>query len=281
MTLIQIRRNGWGFYTLWYNNRLILSKTTKIVRFIALQKPILLRSLFWLFIHLTGFAFGQGLHYPFKLGVVLNSQTVPLIDTFGTESQLPFRGGGDITIVDDSAIMPESPLSLLAVDDAELEPGKGDISIYVVREGDSLSGIGKMFGVSVNTIVWANDISRATAIQEGQVLVILPISGVRYEVKKGDTLATLAKRYHGDLEEIAKFNDLTLTVRWLSVRKLLSPMASWWQWKAIVKILRFLWIIIFGQLRAGGKAKGFMVIMAWIWRHQLARHYSPRHRARW
>ena len=94
-------------------------------------------------------------------GVVLNSQTVPLIDTFGTGNQLPFRGGGDITIVDDSAIMPESPLSLLAVDDAELEPGKGDISIYVVREGDSLSGIGKMFGVSVNTIVWANDISRA------------------------------------------------------------------------------------------------------------------------
>ncbi len=40
------------------------------------------------------------------------------------------------------------------------------------------------------------------------MLVILPISGVRYEVKKGDTLATLAKRYHGDLEEIAKFNDL-------------------------------------------------------------------------
>lgn len=141
-------------------------------------------------------------------GVVLNSQNVPLVGTSGTSNQLPFRGGGDITILDDSALMPESPLSLLASEASEVAAGKGDISIYVVREGDSLSGIAQMFDVSVNTIVWANDIPRATAIYEGQVLVILPVSGLKYEVKKGDTLASLAKRYHGDLEEIAQFNDL-------------------------------------------------------------------------
>lgn len=87
-------------------------------------------------------------------------------------------------------------------------PPSGQISIYVVREGDTLSEIGQMFGVSVNTIMWANDLTRATAIQEGQMLMILPITGVQHTVVKGDTVQSIAKKYRGDLEEITQFNDL-------------------------------------------------------------------------
>ncbi len=64
-----------------------------------------------------------------------------------------------------------------------------------------------MFDVSVKTIVWANDI-QSGKISPGQVLVILPITGVRHTVEKGETLATIAKKYKGDADEIYQYNDL-------------------------------------------------------------------------
>jgi murein DD-endopeptidase MepM/ murein hydrolase activator NlpD len=65
-----------------------------------------------------------------------------------------------------------------------------------------------MFDVSVNTIVWANNLGSARAIRPGQQLVILPISGVEHRVAKGDTLASIAKKYHSDADEIADFNGI-------------------------------------------------------------------------
>lgn len=106
------------------------------------------------------------------------------------------------------ALLPDSgPLGTIA----DIEDGhKSDqISIYIVREGDSLSQIAKMFGVTTNTIIWANDIKRGDLISIGQELVILPISGVRHTVEKGDTLRSIVKEYSGNLEEIMEFNDLS------------------------------------------------------------------------
>jgi len=116
------------------------------------------------------------------------------------------RGGGDITIVDDSALVPEEgPSGTIA--DIE-HPKNATISIYVVRPGDTLSGIAKMYDVSTNTILWANDLPRGAKLQVGQTLTILPITSIRYTVKKGDTLASIAKRYDGNAEEIVSYNGL-------------------------------------------------------------------------
>lgn len=82
------------------------------------------------------------------------------------------------------------------------------ISLYVVHKGDTLPDIAKMFGVSVNTIAWANDIKNGK-IQVGQTLVILPISGISHTVKSGETLQSIAKQHRGDLNEILAYNDLT------------------------------------------------------------------------
>ena len=79
---------------------------------------------------------------------------------------------------------------------AEL-PLTSQISLYLVREGDTLSEIAQMFGVSVNTIIWANDLSSARAIKAGQTLTILPISGVRHTVLKGETVESVARKYRG------------------------------------------------------------------------------------
>ncbi|MFZ3044045.1 MAG: M23 family metallopeptidase [Minisyncoccia bacterium] len=85
------------------------------------------------------------------------------------------------------------------------------ISVYVVRKGDTLSEIADMFGVSVNTIKWANNLSGPSDMHVGDTLVILPVSGVERTVIKGDTLKSIAKKYSADAEEIANFNGLDLT----------------------------------------------------------------------
>lgn len=82
------------------------------------------------------------------------------------------------------------------------------ISVYVVRPGDTLSEIGQMFGVSVNTIIWANNLSGPSDIHPGDTLIILPVSGVQHTIQKGDTLKSIARRYNADANEIAQYNGL-------------------------------------------------------------------------
>lgn len=118
----------------------------------------------------------------------------------------PAKGGGDVTIIEGEAVLPEEgPAGTIA---DIVRPKNSEISIYVVREGDTLSQIAEMFEVSVNTIIWANNLPRSGSIRVGQTLTILPVDGVSHIVKKGDTLASLAKQYHGDAEEIAQFNGI-------------------------------------------------------------------------
>lgn len=81
------------------------------------------------------------------------------------------------------------------------------ISVYEVKKGDTLSTVAKLFGVSQNTIVWANDLKSKT-ISPGDVLVILPMTGIKHTIKKGDTIASIAKKYKADTEDIAKFNGI-------------------------------------------------------------------------
>ena len=90
-----------------------------------------------------------------------------------------------------------------------IEGTKGDsISLYQVRPGDSLSEIADMFGVSINTILWANDIKDAKTIQPGDTLLILPVSGLQHTVVKGETLASIAKKFSADADEIAAYNGI-------------------------------------------------------------------------
>jgi len=133
-----------------------------------------------------------------------NLQTMVLLKPAMNIDPTPARGGGDITIVDDSALMPEEgPAGTIA--DIE-KPKNSTISIYVVREGDTLNEIAELFGVKPSTILWANDLPRSATLKVGQRLTILPVTGVKHTVKKGDTLASIAKKYSADAAEIASFN---------------------------------------------------------------------------
>ena len=143
---------------------------------------------------------------------VVNSQTIALLQGAVNTDPVPLaKGGGDISIVGGTALLSESgPNGSLADVDSETNQ-HGHISVYIVRSGDTLSQIAKMFGVTTNTIAWNNDIQKGV-IRPGQTLIILPISGVSHAVAKGDTLASIAKKYKADEGEIRQYNDLADTM---------------------------------------------------------------------
>ena len=120
----------------------------------------------------------------------------------------PAKGGGDITIVDNVALLAESGPEGTLADIQNNTPNSDQISLYVVRNGDTLGGIARMFDVTTNTILWANNLKSSKDIHPGDQLVILPITGVKHTVTKGETLASLAKKYKGDVDEIASYNGL-------------------------------------------------------------------------
>jgi len=142
-----------------------------------------------------------------RVGLQANLAAVGTFGASGGGRSNP-TGGGEITIVGESALLPDAGPSGTAANLSD-EPESDQISVYVVRPGDTLSEIAEMYGVSVNTILWANELGGAKTIQPGQTLVILPVTGVRHLVAKGETLATIAKKYRAEAAEIASFNNLT------------------------------------------------------------------------
>lgn len=140
-----------------------------------------------------------------SVSVSQNSQKMPLLEAGTRPDPTAGRGGGDITVVNGSSLLSENGPSGTPADIEEGMPST-QISIYIVRSGDTLSGIAKMFGVSVNTIRWANDLG--STVKEGQKLIILPISGVTHVVKAGDTIKKIASKYKADASEIVQFNNL-------------------------------------------------------------------------
>jgi len=137
-----------------------------------------------------------------------NSQTITLLQSAKNIDPNPSRGGAEVYLAENVALVSESTPFETSSEEQVAPPLSDQISMYLVREGDTLSQVAKMFNVSVNTVVWANQLSSNKDIHPGQTLLILPVSGVQLVVKKGDTLKGLAKKYAGDEGEIIAYNNL-------------------------------------------------------------------------
>lgn len=147
-------------------------------------------------------------------------EEVPLYLSFANQAQsAEFRDGGAFLGLGDHSVPLNSintlqQTALLAFNSPEndlsgLSDSKSNqITIYTVQEGDTLSFIASDFGISTNTIIWANNLNNIHSLKPGDELKIPPIDGVIHKVRKGDTVNSIAKKYGAEREKIIAFNIL-------------------------------------------------------------------------
>lgn len=101
-----------------------------------------------------------------------------------------------------------------------------EITTYIISPGDTVSSIAQKFGISVNTILWENNLSSRSILKIGDELIILPSSGVSHLVSKGESLSYLAKHYDVSVEKILSANNLNNANSLKIGQKLIMPGAS-------------------------------------------------------
>jgi LysM repeat protein len=80
---------------------------------------------------------------------------------------------------------------------------------YRVRPGDTLTDVAWRLGIDIDTIVNNNrNLVDADRIRIGDELLVLPISGLLYQVQAGDTLFGIAEKFGVDVDAIVEINFL-------------------------------------------------------------------------
>lgn len=120
------------------------------------------------------------------------------------------RGGESTNTIDPSTIQENSVMANNPVTTDYIETGftRNQIVEYTIQPGDLLSFIASDYGVSVDSIIWANNLANANSIRPDQIIRIPPVSGVIHKVKSGDTVASISKKYGVDSDKILAFNQL-------------------------------------------------------------------------
>jgi membrane-bound lytic murein transglycosylase D len=96
---------------------------------------------------------------------------------------------------------------------------------YIVKRGDTLSKIARIYGVTPEDLRQWNDLKRQAKLQPGRALqvvaqtaksnhdagrgdVSVSITPVRYRVRRGDTLWEIARVHDVTPDELRRWNDL-------------------------------------------------------------------------
>jgi surface antigen len=125
----------------------------------------------------------------FTLGGLRAASNPPVLTAFGAERTLtPSRG---------FLIKPSISAAV---------PQKHEVQTYSVVKGDSLAGISDQFGISIDTLRWANNLSHLKSLSLGEKLLIPPVDGVLLTTKAGDTVNGLAAKYSVAANVIIEYN---------------------------------------------------------------------------
>ena len=84
------------------------------------------------------------------------------------------------------------------------EKPRGEVMNYLVQSGDTVSTIAEKFGVSEDTIRWANNLKN-DKLKTDQELKILPATGISHKVQRGETVWSIAKKYSVGAQGIVDF----------------------------------------------------------------------------
>ena len=96
--------------------------------------------------------------------------------------------------------------------------GLSQVSSYTVSNGDTLYGIAKKFGISVDKLKEVNQLEN-NLLKIGQKLIIPLMDDTTYVVKAGDTLYSIARKFNITVDDLKRLNNLVDDV--LSIGKIL------------------------------------------------------------
>ncbi len=182
--------------------------------------------------HIIGSEFGEmenGLNYEEALSqeqLSLTSKNTYLEEDSNLRTNL---------VIDFEAQEEDSVINSLSTNEEDIAPQpqvasqatkRTEIITYTVESGDTVSTIARKFGVSVNTVLWENNLTSYSVIRPGNELRILPESGISHTVKSGDTLGAIARSTGTEINEIMESNDLTVDSKLSIGQKLIIPGGS-------------------------------------------------------
>ncbi len=106
-------------------------------------------------------------------------------------------------------------------------PGEVTGSEYTVKAGDSVARVADFHGVSQDDLRAANGLNKTASVRIGQKLVIpheLRSGAIRgHVIKKGDTLASIAKKHKVSIKALSTANKLTKSSKLKLGRTLIIP----------------------------------------------------------
>lgn len=120
----------------------------------------------------------------------------------------PAAAGDNLPEINLEPVNPQDGLILSAVPfTAKPKSERRDVTRYAVKPGDNVSVIAARFGVTPDSVIWANTAleNNPDALTVGQELLVPPVSGVLHQVAKGETITSIAARFKADPAAI--FND--------------------------------------------------------------------------
>lgn len=148
---------------------------------------------------------------------VYSAQSIePINDLAGSQSAQvapslvsPGYDGGGINY-----IAQEEGAAFNSADGAVRDPGgvfvgstnQSGIINYTVQASDTIPSIAQYFGITVDTITGANPKIHSGTVTAGEVLKILPVSGVLYTTQTGDTLGSIASSFGVPVSQIIQAN---------------------------------------------------------------------------
>ncbi|MDO8430023.1 MAG: M23 family metallopeptidase [bacterium] len=124
-----------------------------------------------------------------------------------------------IIIESDSLLNSGNPLS-------NILPTREGLIIYKIQKGDNLSRIAANFGISLNTILWANNDLKVNSLKPGQEIVILPVTGILHQVQEEETLESISAKYEVALQRILNANPVLVPAKLSAGATIIIPDSS-------------------------------------------------------
>ena len=156
-------------------------------------------------------------------GIITPNTTEAVIDKVDEVSIFPMNNDADqsgaLTLPNslnkETALLTPAVIPSIIIAEPEAKPivQRTTLETYEVQPGDTVFGIAIDFDLAPETILWANPAleDNPDLLRLGQALTILPVDGMYYQVKNGDSISGLASTYKVEPDAITKYplNELT------------------------------------------------------------------------